>query len=213
MPEFFLRDGSDFHIRVKHDPAAGCRALKVIAFVMIIELARDDMAAAHQPVILGAVAPQLAMDHIAHPGTGRIDQHSGAYGFRFMFGFDCDLPDPILDDGRHNLCARPPERLSRKEAPKAPTGRVSRNAAAIDPATNDQQILQMIGGCRSFIALRHAPPKRKQVREPSLVQRSWKPQVVFRISILFVLFYFNGKIKAICFCYAPSVFSQGLNFS
>ena len=96
----------------KDDPPI--RPLKEIALVVIVKPRRHDMAAAHQPHAFLAVQPQLAVDHVARPGTGGIHQHPRADHLPRVAACDHHRPDTVPHLGRDHLAMgqdRGPPRL------------------------------------------------------------------------------------------------------
>ena len=62
----------------KDDAAIG--TLEKIAFVMIKQTARDDMAAPHQPEVVRRWRMRALLDDRFNPGATSIDQHPGIMG-------------------------------------------------------------------------------------------------------------------------------------
>ena len=112
----------------KDDPPIG--ALEEIAAIVVIKLARHDVAAAHQPHPFGRIDPRHVADHVFDPRPAGIDQGAGAIVVPPLWPLGFDLPQTVQPIGRNDARARHDLR--------APLGRIAGvqrdELAVLDPA-------------------------------------------------------------------------------
>ncbi len=82
-------------------------ALEEVAFVVIIQLGRHDVAAPHQPHPFRGIDAHGVADHVFHPRATGVDQHLGLYHAlgAAVFRFQRDLPHAVHLLGRDDLGA------------------------------------------------------------------------------------------------------------
>ena len=119
----FIGDG-------ENDPPVG--ALKEIAFVVIVELAGHDMAAAYQSHALFRRQVDFVVNHVADPRPARIHQHFGVMGGgSAMFHiFRFDTPEIAFARRMGHFGARQDRRTARL----CVAGIEDHKAAILDPA-------------------------------------------------------------------------------
>ena len=79
----------------KNDPPVF--TMKEIAFVVIKQFARHDMAATHQAHTLRRIDTSGVANNVFYPRPASVDQHSGdgQLGFLRALIFGCDMPNVI----------------------------------------------------------------------------------------------------------------------